>query len=533
MTVETRIPLTTDEQRGIWSQHLQRRVMRLLLQHDEPLFRRQFRHFFANSALPQIPLLQQYDRYMRLKTLSNELLDDILPRIRRQLSLKTSHARLHEEAPTRGDIDWPRTTERSWSDTPGLPPLHFDTRLRQRTLETPENILTIAILLAYRQELQSMLKENLNDEELDIQERQVFSSADARVQRELAAPYARTLFKQARQGDIDVLAQQVIRYLRPGPSPYRDLLNWWQRFTQFRTGRADEQRARTLASRRDDEKMDAWLYELWIALECIHLFASEGTIQPQEIKIATDALQYTFRWKQRRLRFLYNRQLDTSTTYKSDWEYGPATRPDYTIERAQPLEIRHEGELIWREPPFVLDAKYYLGGTDPSNTHGPLKKLLGDMTLLGAHTGALFFPQLPEPGNEAQSTRIVRHRGKQYTQPGNNQQSIHLYHIEPAMDLPILQQRLRAILDLALETLPVRPDPVCEGMYLDADTINSSNVLARANTILCPKKHIGNGVFDLVNVDTDCLKNPRLCHVIGQAIVPPFLIRATGLEQSG
>ena len=204
MTVETLMALTADEQKGIWSQHLQRRVMRLLLQHDEPLFRRQFRHFFVNSALPQIPLLQQYDRYMRLKTLSNELLDDILPRIRRQLSLKTSHARLHEEAPTRGDIDWPRTVERSWSETPGLPPLYFDTRLRQRTLETPENILTVAILLAYRQELQSMLKENLNDEELDIQERQVFSSADARVQRELAAPYARTLLKQASQGDIDV-----------------------------------------------------------------------------------------------------------------------------------------------------------------------------------------------------------------------------------------------------------------------------------------------------------------------------------------
>src|SRR6266571_3040887 len=89
-----------------WSQQLQRRVMRLLLQHDTPLFRNQFRMFFVNSALPQIPLLQQYDRYLKLQLLSSELLDDILPRIRRQLSLKTSHARLHEEAPTRGDMNW-------------------------------------------------------------------------------------------------------------------------------------------------------------------------------------------------------------------------------------------------------------------------------------------------------------------------------------------------------------------------------------------------------------------------------------------
>ena len=30
-----------------WSQQLQRRVMRLLLQHGEPLFRNQFGQFFA------------------------------------------------------------------------------------------------------------------------------------------------------------------------------------------------------------------------------------------------------------------------------------------------------------------------------------------------------------------------------------------------------------------------------------------------------------------------------------------------------
>src|SRR5437763_8214217 len=108
--------VTTGEptQTSLWSQQLQRRILRLLFQHDESLFRRQFSCFFVESTLPQIPLLQQYDRYVKLRTLSQELLDDILPRIRRQLSLKTSHARLHEEAPTRGDIDWQRTLERSW-----------------------------------------------------------------------------------------------------------------------------------------------------------------------------------------------------------------------------------------------------------------------------------------------------------------------------------------------------------------------------------------------------------------------------------
>ena len=134
MIEETSITEPDDIRFQQWSQQLQRRVMRLLLQHGEPLFRNQFGQFCAQSALPQIPLLQQYDLYIKLSILSNELLDDILPRIRRQLSLKTSQARLQEEAPTRGDIDWQRTMEHSNSLSPGLPPLQFDTRLRQRSM---------------------------------------------------------------------------------------------------------------------------------------------------------------------------------------------------------------------------------------------------------------------------------------------------------------------------------------------------------------------------------------------------------------
>src|SRR5437764_11869215 len=92
--IETTEDSTGNAQGQHRSQHLQRRIIRLLLQYDVPLFRRQFRFFFAKSALPHIPLLQQYDRYIKLQTLSNELLEAILPRIRRQLSLKTNHLRL-------------------------------------------------------------------------------------------------------------------------------------------------------------------------------------------------------------------------------------------------------------------------------------------------------------------------------------------------------------------------------------------------------------------------------------------------------
>ena len=191
--------------------------MRLLLQHDAPLFRNQFRLFTAQSTLPPIPLLQQYDRYIKLRVLSNELLDDILPRIRRQLSLKTTHKRLLEESPTRGDIDWLRTIEHSWDQVPGQAPLLFTTRLRQRAMNTPENILTVAILLQLRQEIAKNMRTNFEDEELTRQERLFFVSINERSERELAAPYARQLLTLAQQASIPALIQQVAHTLKPSP----------------------------------------------------------------------------------------------------------------------------------------------------------------------------------------------------------------------------------------------------------------------------------------------------------------------------
>lgn len=523
--------VTTATSEASREQHLQRRVLRLLMQHSETLLHRQFSLFFVESALPPIPLLQQYDRFVKLRTLSGELLNDILPRIRRELSLKTSHSRLREEAPTRGDIDWPRSLERAVSQQPGLPPLQFETRLRQRTLETPENVLVVAILLIFRQEIRAALNEQFEDEELSASERQVLVGLDEQAERELAAAYARVLIEQASRVDVPVLVEQVSAHLRPGPSPYRDLLAWWQRFKSFRIGRGDGQRAAALTSKRANEKTTAWLYELWIMLEILHLLDQEKQLQPHEVQIATDTLQCTFHWHGRAFRLLYNRQLDTSTSYEPDWEHGPATRPDYAIERVKSdlLEIRHNGQLIWREPPVVLDAKYYLEGSDPANTHGPIKKLLGDMTLLGAQHGALFFPELPEPSEGGEITRTLRRTGKQYTSGETCQ--IHLYHLDPQMPLDLLQQRLRAILDLATDQLPERSAPVCLGRALDEDTINAGNQPLNGPTLLCPKPHVGPRVFDLVNVETDCLKNPLLCHVMDQAIIPPFVLRTLTLEQ--
>ena len=314
-----------------WSAWLQRRLMRLLVIHDQGLFRSQFRTFFVASTLPQIPLLQQYDRYIKLITLSDELLDDIVPRIRRQLSLQTDHARLREEAPTRGDIDWRRTIDRTLRETPGLPPTQFDTRLRQRSTTTPENLFTVAVLLAYRRELDRVQREEMGDEALSDQERQVLVSTDERAERELAAPYARDLIDRASRSDVDALAEHVMAHLRPGNNPYRDLIDWWQRFQNLGIGRDSGEARLTLASSRNDEKVDAWLYELWIALELVNLLHEAQAISPPDTAVEHDRLSFCFTWNGRRFRFRYNRKLGETIGDDTAWEHGPGSRPDYAI----------------------------------------------------------------------------------------------------------------------------------------------------------------------------------------------------------
>jgi hypothetical protein len=107
------------------------------------------------------------------------------------------------------------------------------------------------------------------------------------------------------------------------------------------------------------------------------------------------------------------------------------------------------------------------------------------------------------------------------------EQQIHLYRISPDLSLQALQERLRAVLDQAAACLPERADPICEGMWLDPDTVNASGLSLSANAILCPKRHIGTHVFDVVDADTQCLKDSRVCHVIGQGVTRPEVIRVT------
>src|SRR5450432_350431 len=138
---------TQPDRTELWASFLQRRVMRLLLVLDPQLFRGQFRAFYAGSSLARHPLLQFYDQHRRLLTLSQDLLDDILPRISLQWSQVTEQMLVLEENPMRGQIDWQRTLERASNQTPGQVPLSFALRQRQQHSALSENLLTVALLL--------------------------------------------------------------------------------------------------------------------------------------------------------------------------------------------------------------------------------------------------------------------------------------------------------------------------------------------------------------------------------------------------
>jgi hypothetical protein len=78
--------------------------------------------------------------------------------------------------------------------------------------------------------------------------------------------------------------------------------------------------------------------------------------------------------------------------------------------------------------------------------------------------------------------------------------------------------------------LPERQQPVCSGIVLDQDSSNASGSLMPGYDVLCPKSHVGPGVYDLVSRERHCLQDPRLCHVIGQMIMPPQVKRVVNLN---
>jgi hypothetical protein len=111
--------------------------------------------------------------------------------------------------------------------------------------------------------------------------------------------------------------------------------------------------------------------------------------------------------------------------------------------------------------------------------------------------------------------------------------------MQPFLPLDALQEQLHALLDHAAAWLPERPPIACHGMLQDVDTVNPEGMPPRYGPngellAICPKPHISPQHVDIVSPTRDCLRNPRLCHILGTtatvARLPPFVRRVLSPE---
>ncbi len=506
------------------TQRLQRRVARRLLRLDRRAFRRRFRELYARSTLPQPPELRAYDEYTRLVALADELLDDILPRIRRQMSFQATRENLVEEAPMRGQIDGGASLRRGWSERPGQPPVQFATRLRSRTFDTPENRLVVAILQRYARQLGRTGSTPLfTDAPLTQPERHEFAQIADRIRRELGTLHFQELAASADDFDLPELIETVERTARGATNAYRDLIDWWRRFERlhFRTP-AELARSATL----DKQEALGLLYQLWIALELAEFLDSRGLLEDPRIKAGR--LAFDFTWAGRTFHFVYDR----SPAEHLVWAGAPGERPDYFITRSDPVLVTYKGQRIWREPGVVLDAKCYLGD-NADRTSGPVKRMLADLQLVDATKGGLILPDIhdipahvfPEPDRFLGSILP--------------EVEIKLYELQPLVPIDELHSSLATILDQVCIWLPERPPVRCIGYWQDVDTRNPDGTRPlRCPTCgevmaFCPKPHVSARRVNPVCPRCDCLKNPQLCHIIDRAegLVPPFVSRVLTKEQ--
>lgn len=494
---------------------LQRRIARLLLRHDRRTFRGRFRDLYARSTQPQPEALRAYDAFARLIGLADELFDDILPRIRRQMSFSATRLELDEEPPLRGQVDWRRTIERNVAERPNQVPIRFATTLRSRSFATPENRMVVAILLRYAQQLTRLRGHALfADAPLSAAEQREITQLEDRVRRELATPQLQELARDTAAADAAELVEQVSRRQRGGANPYADLIAWWQR--------AEQQHLRTRSERNVGPVLQAQeqaglLYQLWIALELVNMLAERG--QLSDPQIMTDNLRFQFEWQGRAFTLVYDR----SPKQHLAWQGAPGERPDYFITRAEPQRVTDGTTVYWQEPGVVLDAKCYLG-EQASRASGAIKRLMADIQLLDARHGALMFPDI-----SGLSSKVIPDR-QRYLGSVPPDSAVHLYALRPFEQEAALHARLAELLDQVATWLPERPAIACHGCVPDRDTVTpEGHRVADTSLIFCPKPHISPNRVDLVSTVTDCLKNPRVCHIMTHGAVaglmPPFVER--------
>jgi hypothetical protein len=536
-------PITQPERDAfLW---LQGRMVELLLRHDAPRFGKTFAEQQADTFTDE--RLRHYRELAVLFYLRDELFSSILPRIKRRLSVAAPREMQTEALPPRGRIDWSRTIADGLRDRPGELPLSVTTRQRRRHFTTPENLLTVVTLLEYRAAVQRLLDDEIVHNRAQSL-RHPLHEIIAACTRELAFPQFAGLISDceairsghAAQTVADLEAAVAANLLPGRTSAYDDLLAWRRKLEQLQL--LDRTQADQLPMLGSDPAHDNYLYQMWLFYEMGDLLQQAGRLQTWDVK----DMRLTFTWGSDEEERPYALQHDQGIAHH--WHHAPGVRPDLYIEHADRQEVHDGDTLIWREPGYVLDAKYYRPRPSRKAPGDPVKRMLADLHLTGERHGALLFafqggPEAQQSDEEADETTdepdvatlpqahaplyevAPNATGAQTTVPDVR---VGVWRVQPTIEggPQAAQAVLRALLDHVHQTLSERVEVRCRGVFLDSlsvadaadlrDRAGQTLTSAPEDLLLCPKPHVGPWRVDLVSRTQHCCQDGRLCHIVGQ-----------------
>jgi hypothetical protein len=534
-----------EQEAFVW---MQGRMVELLLRHDLQRFGTTFTE--RQAALfddQRHTILHPYRELAVLMFLRNELFTSILPRIKRRLSFLAPREVVVEELPPRGRIDWPRTVTASLNTLPGEAPLEVQTRQRRRHFATPENLLTVATILEYRMVVQQRLDSEAASTNAEALSHPLQEIIDA-CTRELAFPQFTGLVRRcerivdgyAEESSAD-LERAVEANLLPGRnSAYDDLIAWRRQLAALRLLDRDPV-VEASAMLGSDPARDNYLYQIWLFYELAELLARSDRLEEWHV----GAMRLRFRWGEGADAVSYLLKHDQAISHH--WSQAPGVRPDLFIARADRHEVKHGDELIWQEPGYVLDAKYYKPRDSARAPSGPVKRMIADLHLTGERHGALLFAfQKDEPPRDSDDIDVLEQvssattKGPIYrvtpetaaAQVARPDAAIAVWRVQPAIELPErVRETLTALLDEAHAAQRGRVPVACHGIFLDTlSAAERPKIQGRAGealgdkhseVLICPKPHVGPWRVDLVRRDIHCCKDARVCHILAQPDAQP------------
>jgi hypothetical protein len=540
--------------------HMQARMIALILRHDELRFRSQIGE--RRGAGLDLRSFSSYRNLAVVFQLRDSLFESILPSIMRRLSFESPNTLEREELPARGRIHWERSFEASWNERPDQAPLEVYTRVRRRDFATPANLLTIITILEYQAHARELLDsegQEIGDAALRHPLHGIIESCERALRFPQFAALRSTAQAQLDAGRSELIEAQLSEQYQHISSAYSQLLEWRRHYHELRLiEKLPNQDESVLGS--DPKRADA-LFQHWLYFELVDLLQNKGLLDSFD----SERREIHFRWGEQQTEYLLRHE-DTRPIL---WQNAPGARPDYYIYRKGRHEIRDGKQLLWQEPGYLLDAKYYQPRDSKSMYSLPLKRMLADLELIGEHYGSLLFAytklDLEDPELEpSELVALQSDLSAQHQDPSLQPAQLGLMQARPDTSFELSKHiqingwqipphdhqngpafYLSQVLDQVHARLHSPREIHCYGSIADIDTVRPAaiplNQQEAANErcsrcggplAFCPKPHVSANRIDRVCPQCDCLKNKRLCHIIGQeqAVIPLMVQRVLNEE---